>query len=260
MINQYNPAAILAWRANMDFSPCTDLSAVQNYMAKYASKEETQTASYRDIARSIAPYVNSAQVWSSNLELFCKPGNANYNVKPALSVATKLMNRFIGERDWSAQEVSHITFGLPLHASSRAVIHFDCRHPSEMGTVVELDADGNEQPAGESVMLKYSNRRTDYEDATLFDFVSNFEHGARKVHAPRPRAPSRAIVYSPQYSYEPTHQDYEHFCRVKVALHHPWREYPTLPWRGQTTWASAHATCQVCFLLQSITYCLQRNY
>ena len=62
MLNQYNPTAILVWRANMDISPCTDLGAVQSYVAKYCSKEETQTASYRDIAKSLALYVNDTSV------------------------------------------------------------------------------------------------------------------------------------------------------------------------------------------------------
>jgi hypothetical protein len=64
-MNQYNPTASLAWRANIDISPCTDLAAVQGYVAKYCSKEETQTMSYRDIARSLAPYVNEAHVCSA---------------------------------------------------------------------------------------------------------------------------------------------------------------------------------------------------
>lgn len=61
-MNQYNPTALLAWRANMDISPCTDLAAVLGYVAKYCSKEETQTASYRDIALSLAPYLNELHV------------------------------------------------------------------------------------------------------------------------------------------------------------------------------------------------------
>lgn len=62
MMNQYNPTASLAWRANMDISPCTDLAAVQGYVAKYCSKEETQTTTYRDIAKSLARHVNSEHV------------------------------------------------------------------------------------------------------------------------------------------------------------------------------------------------------
>lgn len=225
MMNQYNPTASLAWRANMDISPCTDLAAVQSYVAKYCSKEETQSASYRDIARSLAPYVSDTQ--------------------PALSFATKIINRFIGERDWSAQEVSHILFGVPLHSGSRQVLHFDCRPENELAQIMEFDADGNEQLSGKPILEKYKERRADYESATLFEFLSTFEHAARSVHKPRSNARARAIVYQPQYSHLPTHQDYEQYCRLKIVLHHPWRLYPNLPWRGQYTWALAFLACQV---------------
>lgn len=46
----------------MDISPYTDMAAVLGYVAKHCSKEETQTASYRDIAKSLAQYVNSTYV------------------------------------------------------------------------------------------------------------------------------------------------------------------------------------------------------
>lgn len=169
------------------------------------------------------------------------------------------MNRFIGERDWSAQEVCHITFSLPLHISSRQTITFDCRHERDIGHVFELDPDGNEQLAGKSVLEKYKERRVDFETATLFAFLSNFEHGARLVHQPRPRAKSRAIVYQPQYSHLPTHQDYEHYCRFKIVLHHPWRVYPDLPYQGHETWASAFAACQVYSFPQSQNASRQGN-
>lgn len=109
--------------------------------------------------------------------------------------------------------MSHILFGVPLHAGSRQVIHFDCRPEHELSQVMELDADGNEQQSGKSVLDKYKERRLEYADATFFAFLSTFELGARMVHKPRPNAKPRAIVYQPQYSHLPTHQDFENFCR-----------------------------------------------
>jgi ATP-dependent DNA helicase PIF1 len=155
------------------------------------------------------------------------------------------MNRLTGERDWSAQEVSHILFDLPLHKGSRTTIHFDCRSEHEIGTVIELDPDGNEQLSDKTILDKYKERPALFEAATLFNFLSDFEHGARKVCRPRPNASSRAIVYQPQYSHLPSHKDYEDFCRVKIAIHHPWRQYPELPWKGHPTWALALASCIV---------------
>lgn len=62
MMNQYNPTVALGWRANTDFSPCTDLAAVVGYIAKYCAKDETATAPYSDIARSLIPFVNEVHV------------------------------------------------------------------------------------------------------------------------------------------------------------------------------------------------------
>ena len=42
-----------------------------------------------------------------------------------------MLNKLIGERDWSAQEVSHVLLGLPLQDSSRQVVTLDCR-PEEV--------------------------------------------------------------------------------------------------------------------------------
>jgi hypothetical protein len=62
MLNQYNPTVALAWRANTDISPCTDLRAVTGYIAKYCAKDETPTVPYNDIARSLIPFVNESYV------------------------------------------------------------------------------------------------------------------------------------------------------------------------------------------------------
>ena len=57
ILNAFNPAILMAWLANIDFSPCTSLSAVVNYVAKYAAKSETATASYQELASKILPHV-----------------------------------------------------------------------------------------------------------------------------------------------------------------------------------------------------------
>ena len=51
---------------------------------------------------------------------------------------SKLLNKLIGERDWSAQEVSHILLGLPLQDSSRHVITVDCRPEEVQNDVITV--------------------------------------------------------------------------------------------------------------------------
>jgi ATP-dependent DNA helicase PIF1 len=93
-MNQFIRLASLCWFANTDFSPCTGIEAVINYVAKYCSKSESQTSTYAEIAKAILPHVSDRN--------------------PMLSFISKMINRLIGERDYSAQEVCHLLLGLLL--------------------------------------------------------------------------------------------------------------------------------------------------
>jgi hypothetical protein len=59
---------------------------------------------------------------------------------PALSFASKFLNKLLGERGWSAQEVNHILFEIPLSTSSRDVIMLDCR--KDKGRPGKMDEEG----------------------------------------------------------------------------------------------------------------------
>jgi hypothetical protein len=148
----------------------------------------------------------------------------------------------IGERDWSSQEVSYLLFGIPLHSGSRQIITFDCRPEDSIGTIVDFEEGAT---PGKPILQKYRERRALYDGTPLLEFLRTFEHGSRKVtlHKPRPQAKPRVIVYQPQYKSQPDHPDFEDFCRTRIALQHPWRVYPTLPWNGCDSWAAAIEYC-----------------
>lgn len=93
-LNNYNPTFTLGWRANTDMNRCTNSHAVVEYIAKYASKAETQSRSYHEIFNNVVSTV--------------APGTARH---PLLTTATKMLNSPVVERDWSAQEISHILLG-----------------------------------------------------------------------------------------------------------------------------------------------------
>lgn len=106
-MNNYVPLITMAWKANTDFTLCTSSQAVLNYLAKYCTKEEVQSQTYREIVQEMIPFMHSFN------HLF--------------SLVSKVMNRLVGERDWSAQEVMHILLGIPLQQGSRTVLTLDCR-------------------------------------------------------------------------------------------------------------------------------------
>jgi hypothetical protein len=97
--------------ANTDIQPPTTLTAVLTYIGKYVSKPEKSSASYVELQMQVLPYIN--------------------NRAPLLSFVSKLLNKLIRERDWSAQEVSHILLQLLVQESSRTVVTLDCR-PEEV--------------------------------------------------------------------------------------------------------------------------------
>ena len=93
--------------ANTDIQPATTLHGLIEYAAKYASKPEKKSESYKSIQTEVLRYTNHRS--------------------PILSFTSRMLNKLIAERDWSAQEVSHILLQLPLACSSRAVVTLDCR-------------------------------------------------------------------------------------------------------------------------------------
>src|SRR6266480_3923106 len=93
--------------ANTDIQPPTSLYAVLSYIGKYVSKPEKSSLSYTELQSQVLPYINDRA--------------------PLLSFVSKMLNKLIGERDWSAQEVSHILLQLPVQKSSRMLVSLDCR-------------------------------------------------------------------------------------------------------------------------------------
>jgi hypothetical protein len=51
-----------------------------------------------------------------------------------------MLNRLIGERDWSAQEVSHLPLQLPVQHSSRGVVNLDCRPEEVQDNLMVLES------------------------------------------------------------------------------------------------------------------------
>jgi hypothetical protein len=161
-MNQYNPLIALCWPANTDCSPCTGVEAVINYAAKYCSKSETRTSSYAQIARAVLPHVSDRN--------------------PMLSFVSKLMNKLVGERDYSAQEISHILLGLPLQEDSRVVQSVDCRPHERHARPIDITPDGDIEEAS-TTYDKYLRRPEQMEGMSYFEFLEKWNF--------RPRDPMR---------------------------------------------------------------------
>lgn len=98
---------------------------------------------------------------------------------PLLSAVTKLMNRLIGERDWSAQEVCHLLLNLSLEQGSRSVVPVDLRPEDQQGQryTFSYGADA-EQPesvqATRSWLRKYKERPQRLSQLSYLEFLQWF--------------------------------------------------------------------------------------
>jgi ATP-dependent DNA helicase PIF1 len=189
--------------ANTDIQPPTTLHALLDYVGKYVSKPEKSSVSYVELQKQILPYTNHRS--------------------PLLSFASKLLNKLIAERDWSAQEVSHILLGLTVQESSRMVVSLDCRPENAQDNVIVLE--DRSVKAQRSPLKRYQDRLNDAKDitaalrtVTLFEWLQMWNW---QTFVLRPRAPPRVINYWPKYAADQALNTYADYCRVKLMLHHP---------------------------------------
>src|SRR5277367_5612343 len=129
----------MGWIANTNIQPPTSLHAVLSYIGKYVSKPEKSSASYTELQAQILLYINDQA--------------------PLLSFVSKMLNKLIGERDWSAQEVSHILLQLLVQKSSWMLVSLDCRLEEVQRDLIVLES--SEIPAQRSALQRYRDRLTD---------------------------------------------------------------------------------------------------
>jgi hypothetical protein len=59
--------------------------------------------------------------------------------RPITSFAARLLNKLVGERDWSAQEISHILLKIPQQKSTRQCMVLDCRPDQAQDRHIRFD-------------------------------------------------------------------------------------------------------------------------
>ncbi|CAG8456659.1 16503_t:CDS:2 [Cetraspora pellucida] len=102
LINPYNRLQLQGWRANIDIKPIFSTYATLQYISKYASKAEPQSATFSEILNQILQKSNPDTL--------------------SLSSIQKLLLHSVAEHDVSAQETCH----LLLEMGPNAVINDSC--------------------------------------------------------------------------------------------------------------------------------------
>ena len=232
LLNLHNATQILGWQANVDFSPITSIHATLNYIAKYCSKTETKSEDYHQIFNSVL----------TSLE----------NDIPSQVVFQKLLSKLIVERDWTAQECSHLLLGLPLHKTSRQFKSLNLSWPrfNAFRDTDPLMDDDDVVNVDKGWMDRYEHRSTqlhpELADVSLLQIYRRYDWKKEKFVL-RPRAPARVVLIWPNYI--PDKSDpatYENWCRAKLQLHHPYfRDVESLRQvEGvDVSWSEAYANC-----------------
>jgi ATP-dependent DNA helicase PIF1 len=99
-----------------------------------------------------------------------------------------------------------------------------------------------------SPLRRYQDRLTDQVNqalasVTLFDWLRAWNW---KTWTVRPRAPLRVINYFPRYSSDLSSQEYESYCRVRLMLHHPFKQLTDLLSFGGSHYGSYTDALRAC--------------
>ena len=235
LLNSFNPTWILGWRANMDFRPIISPHAAISYISKYVSKAESQSKTYQNILQGVV-------------------GQVGDNARVAV-IYQKMLSSLVGERDISgkyfinlphipandslAQEVCHTIFGCPMWVSSR---QYHTLKVSE-GVSDEL-AFG--QQRGIPFLQHYAGRPDELQHISLYEFCQWYEYRdgmykKRGLHGAKPYV----VDVWPRFVGDPADAEgYEKFCRAKVFLHHPHRDFDSLLTPNIQNWTSFYQYCQ----------------
>jgi ATP-dependent DNA helicase PIF1 len=148
-----------------------------------------------------------------------------------LSFVSKMMNKLIGERDYSAQEIRRLRLKLLLQEDSRVVLSVDCRPQDKHTRPLDFSDEDEIVQEKQTTYEKYCNRPPSMEDVSYFEFLERWNFQARnpdnwkKWQSP---AKPQVLYFFPRYKPLRGHRQFGDFCRVKLLLNHPHREHDEL--------------------------------
>ena len=116
-INNYNPACLSAWRANMDVQFILDVYACAMYVVSYISKAQKGMSEL--LRKGMSELLRKACAEA-------KEGNSNIKQQ-----VRDIGNKFLNSVEISAQEAVYIILQLPMRKSSREVIFINTSPPDE---------------------------------------------------------------------------------------------------------------------------------
>ena len=196
-INNYSSCLALLTRSNHDIQIITSLEAAIGYVGKYTSKPEFKSASFREMIKT---YLEK-----------CSEGEVD-------KLFRLLMNGSLANRDWSQQEVYHISAGLPLCVFSRTFVTISAS---------ESFAVDNEECRLVSSMEKYLHRANQSDPDGIEDDVSRrsmwglnkFFIASKQGNKWKRADVDRIVLARPYFPKFVNDKLNENWCRVHLTFH-----------------------------------------
>lgn len=156
-INNYNPACLSAWRANMDIQYVLDACAV--YIANYISKGQ------KGMSELLREACHEAR-------------QGNNTIKQQVR---DIGSKFLNNVEISAQEAVYIVLQLPMRKSSRQIIFINTSPPNErvellkpMDDIKSMEDDSEEIYAS-GLLNRYCKQPQKLENLTLADWAAWYD-------------------------------------------------------------------------------------
>ena len=152
------------------------------------------------------------------------------------------MNKLIAERDYSAQEISHLLVNIPLQEGTRMVVYVDCRPLEQHVRSYRIDDDVSEAVGS---YRKYLRRNDQHESITYLEYLQSYNLKTwRRLGA---IAKKRVLSYFPRYRPVEASAQFQDFCRVKLMMAHPHRspeELLAVDGQGFESFVAAYQCCR----------------
>ncbi len=202
LFNNYNLIISMKWLTNIDVFLCTNFKSILHYIAKYCFKVETKSLKLKVIVQSVLSHVSSKALM--------------------LSLASRLMNKLIAKKDWSAQKVCHHLLKRELTHSFKIIQTFDLRSNVQRRYLFKLES--NDVTSNITFVEKYCSRSSKQTKLILFQIFKYYVWNARKKKfKKRSRKRLKILNVFSLYSIDFAHKNYVDFYRMKLMLHHSFR-------------------------------------
>jgi hypothetical protein len=158
-INNYNPACLQAWRANMDIQFVLDVYACAMYIVSYISKAQKGMS---DLLRNACAEA--------------KEGNSTIKQQ-----VRDIGNKFLNSVEISAQEAVYIILQLPMRKSSRNDVFINTSPPNDRVELlkplseIEKMSDESEEIHSGGLLKRYVERPDSLKNITLADWAAWYD-------------------------------------------------------------------------------------